>query len=475
METLIKKERQSPQPKSQSDHDAEDFKSFQSEHNNSIDFLADEYGMEVEKNKRDNMELDEIEISRDFRMDKKEEEEEDLSSNIYMPSFDKKKEELIPEQLVQIQAPMEIEHTDKEQIQEAHEERNLVFEHLMEKIEVRFDHNEKNIQNIIFYGIKGMYDYRNELIVLNTVRRYSEFQALYTLICDKFYDKVLPILPEKNKLLKLTGDKESITKRADSLKIFIAKLLAIDGVFDYEPVRVFFTKKSEFLLLCNSPEYKAILDRTSILESLKSFKDDIMDYFKGKKTYDKGYYDNFNKEIETLYFFVRNLIKDLNELNVNAKKIFQNLNNLADGSSKILKSQQDNDYMSYSEVFVNKCKEIRKDNKELKGLLDTLNVILLDILACKNTLSRKDNIYKSYHHQSLEINHIMKEVQDSSGREYEVEKKHKLSVLKQKIDQMEIRLKEDLDHVLKGLKRDLKNIINVKLKGVFAGIYNLSN
>ena len=337
------------------------------------------------------------------------------------------------------------------------------------QLKVTYDHNEGQLQNVVYYSIKGhiiRFGIKEEV---EAKRRFNDFVFLYKLLVDKFYYRVLPLLPEKNKLLKLINNKESIDQRARSLENFITQVINIEGTLEYQPVVYFLFKGQEFQLLYDKSEYKEIANADGIMENAKGLATQLASVIRGSEApYDRGYYSNFHKEVETLYLFTSNFIENLTKLENNTNTIFKNVSGFVESSRKVIDKEVTRNYESMSELIIKKYHSSRKNTQSFNEAIKLFKMVNGDLRACKEALDRKDRIHKDYARVAKEMQN-----DEQKNNQMYVAKKYHLEALKQKIDTMEIDLKADLTRHLHVVNARIVQIFRDKMQKVFIDLYTL--
>lgn len=368
----------------------------------------------------------------------------------------------------------QIDHNilDNKKINESDSLIDLKFRNpdVIHQISVSFDHNEGQLHNIVYYLVKGHVIHLGTKKELEAKRRFSDFVFLYKLLVNKYYYKVLPLLPEKNKLLKIMSNKELIDKRSIALELFLKQVINIESVFEFEPFTYFLFKGQELQLLYERPEYKEITAADGLFEKSKGIATQLVSMVTGEKTtYDRGYYSNFHREVETLFLFTSNFIENLTKLDNNMNTIFKNISGFVESSRKVVEKEVTRNYESMSEVLIKKYHSNKKNTKSYVEVIRVLKMINEDLQACKEALDRKDSIHKDYAR-------IAKELQNESQRNNQmyVAKKYHLEALKQKIDLMEVDLKADLTRHLKVVNKRIVEVFRDKMQQVFVDLYRLN-
>ncbi len=210
-----------------------------------------------------------------------------------------------------------------------------------------------------YFAINGNIAFQNELKEVNVVRRYSDFEFLHVLICDRYFYKIIPLLPPKDITMLLTINKDRMNKRLVDLQNYVNDLINIPKIFDFTPVQEFFFENANFQLLTQNPEYKNIYNKKkSLMNGVKTAMNSFADFFNNsnKVFYDNGFYNHYTKEIGTLTFFVENLMKNLTTIKKNFMNILKNI-------SILVSRTEQKDNSNHSEKFLNKFKFSKNTNQ----------------------------------------------------------------------------------------------------------------
>lgn len=313
---------------------------------------------------------------------------------------------------------------------------------------VRINLINKDDKNTNYFQIKGQIILDKEKKIIEIKRRFKDFNFLNILLIDKFYYKVLPLLPQKNFLMKLITNKKSLKKRAFYLEKYLNKLLKIQDVKSFPILKSFLLEQDLFRLNYDSPEYKAILKKNNLVSDVGEKMINLFDYIKnkGKVKYDKGFYDDLSKEVDIIYIFLKGILVEFENIQSFQNEFVVNYNIL-----NKLKDEEDhwNNYLGDKNFtfFVLKFKDIYQDVK-----------------SCQFSLINKDKIYKMFFN-------VEKFLKEGNYSENEIVMETEYKNLKEKIKKMNILLKEELKQMIFCINERIRILLYDQLPKVFPQIF----
>ncbi len=356
------------------------------------------------------------------------------------------------------------------------------------RINVAVADRRHQLKEVVFYKITGSYEHPEDITGQSILRRYNDFKMLHILLCEQFYYKVLPRLPEKNFLYKLKTSKEMLNNRAANLKRYLNKLLTIDSVSTSDLLKQFLTDQDGFLWMTQTPDNFSVLQKEGLVQSTKSKINTIWNMIVQKDVLeDPGFYAMYAKEIDSLHLFIENTFHKICIVETNLGMLNKDLKSLS-SIGQAIKPKVKKDITPADDIleFENEHKQsqpVKEDSqppfnnskaykkpplsinplsKISKRLLDLLE----DILSCKDSLGRKDKLYQEY---ALAKNQF----KSSNVSWNATDRNSMLSAFKRKAEELERSFKPELAKKIMGVKEQLQEIVTNELEPALINAFSL--
>ena len=320
---------------------------------------------------------------------------------------------------------------------------------ILEKVRIKLIKKDDN--KINFFQITGkFYLKEKKKEEIKVERRFTDFDFLNTILIEKFYFKVLPLLPQKNFLMKIITNKKSLEKRAYYLEKYLNKLIKIKDVKNYMFFKSFLLEQDLFQLNYDKADCKAILKKNNLVSDVGNKMVNFYDYIKNKGNvkYDKGYYDDLSKEVDILYIFLKGILNEFDNIQNFQNEFVVNYNNF-----NKLKNKDDhwNNYVG---------------DKNFTFFLMKFRDIYQDIKSCQFSLINKDKIYKAFY----KVENFLKQGRNRFS-EKEIVMENEYKNLKEKISKMDDILKRELKEMIFSINERIKILLYNQLPKVFPEIF----
>jgi hypothetical protein len=322
-------------------------------------------------------------------------------------------------------------------------------------IEVNCFIKEKSFPQVFHYIIKS--ENMNKSL-MEVRRRYKDFNFLNLILEKKFYFLVLPLLPQKDILLKLTKNKNNLEKIEKGLENYLNNIYQIEEIKNFEPFKNFLFDQEAFQILYTDLEYGSIFKEKSLIKNIGCKFSNVYNFIKNKGSVhiDTGYYGEICKKIEMLHFFTKNFIFNLEQIKQNSVHIFNQAHIL---------SLDDPENHQNDNVFVNKFYDLKAQEKNINSFYTHLEIIVQDIEACKRALERKNEIYT----QCFYCEQNLKNLTPNDNSLFLVKKEYE--DLKAKINVLDNKLKNQLEIKIYLIHEDLQNIFQSQLIKSFVNLF----
>lgn len=324
----------------------------------------------------------------------------------------------------------------------------------------------KRFQSIVYYKISGTFKTKLDVTNNSIYRRYNDFKGLHALLSSQFYFRVLPHLPEKGIVYKIKANSDMIKKRAQALQIYLNKLVLIPEVVKFEPFEKFLLDQEGYNFLWKRADVRKMLQSEGFFKNAEqkifglwkfiAHKNDEIDY---------GYYCTYAKEIDGLYVFVKNMLENYQKIDENMRKIYHGMISLSDIGIK-LKPKKPIDLFSASDLMGLSIYHLKpKITKHylITSLVTVFERIYVDIVACKEALTRKDHIY--WENQRL--------FDEIANREPNESQKARLEQMRGKIELLEGTFKPELRTHIQLIKTNLDMIFREGIEHVFVDLFEM--
>ena len=321
---------------------------------------------------------------------------------------------------------------------------------------IKFFVKEKSFSQIFYFLIKGEIYINKKKKTIDVIRRYKDFDFLNTLINEKIFYRVLPLIPEKDLLLKITKNKNLLEKRTKGLERFLNKLLLIEEIKNFEPFKLFLLNQEKFQIIYNDLEFSNLYEKNGILNNFGDKFNSLYNFIKNKGSvnFDTGYYSDFSKKIESMFFFLKNFLLNLQNIKNESIILFQEARNC----ESFLEDNKKN-------VFIDEFYDLNSKEKKLKNFFYILENILEDINACRKSLTRKNFIYKKFYYCQQNL----KNMNEDDNKRFLIKKE--FDDLKNKIDKMNELLKNDLELKIYLINQQIEKVFELELKKSFNNLF----
>lgn len=347
----------------------------------------------------------------------------------------------------------------------------------------------QQFKKVVFYKISGSYELPDDITSQVILHRYNDFKVLHILLGEQFYYKVLPRLPEKNILYKLKTSRQMLEQRAIHLENYLNKLLEIESVNTSDFLKQFLTDRDGFAWITQTPENALALQKEGMIQSTTSKINSIWNMIAQKdRLDDPGFYAVYAKEVDSFHLFLKNTLDNLLKLRENMKGLSQNVKTLTGISQAIKPKSVKPD--SHSEEEQSDADKDQATNPPILGeslltttrskvqqrppssphLLDQiiirLNDMLEDILSCKESLGRKDKIYR-------EFEQAKNQYKNSQISRDITERNSVLIGYKKQIDELEQSFKPELSKKILAVKERLDDLMQHSLQSALVDAFRL--
>lgn len=345
---------------------------------------------------------------------------------------------------------------------------NLSFFQSTAQINVNIQFS-KGIPKLTYYSVYGSLFQENDITGSNILANFHDFEDLHMLLSENFYYKVLPSLPNKFKLLKI--DEESHIDRAVSLKNYLDCLFKIDGV-SHHPILVnFLINQKEFEKSRNQLKFPIFKIGQGFFEKGWSTITNLVKLVKqSDDQFDEGYYNQFSKEIDSLYLFVKNNIENFEKLNSNMKIIYKNMQKIKEQMIIVEEKKEKSNVQKellFSKVSSGVFRDTNGENK-LDETVKKLMLIFLEICSCKESLERKDIILRTYQNLHSQMKAVGMKNKDELQRE---KIKQEMNFWREKSENMKKHLKQELSVKIREILQSVSQLVRVDIKQALVNLY----
>jgi hypothetical protein len=325
----------------------------------------------------------------------------------------------------------------------------------------------KGITKSILYTLTGTLVTPNDITNAQSEVSLADFEQLHRIVADDMYFRVLPSLPSKRNQLKIEPEQPSDNEA--SLKRYLEAMGAVPGMSACQAFVDFLTDPLAFEAAKIKYKAEGSKGNEGLFKRGWSAVNNLVRYVRQTDDYfDEGFFNQYSKDVDSLYFFIKNNIENLERLNESMKRIRLNIKFISEMRAQVSqKMEADRDELGLDRSFSDGTgsKDVEASIL-LDRTIDTLIKLFCDVCACKEAIERKDEVLKAYQEMKGHANH-------SSGKsktELEI-KKANLEALKRRYEIIKKYLKADLGRKIDCIQRSLSGLLKRDIQTALASIY----